>query len=150
MKPQELISHWSAVRADLLATVRKFSEDELRYVPFPNAYSVGQLMLHIAHEEEIEVRYGITRELSDVPPAFSLQDYSTVNAIERVMTETHERTETFLRSLDDAAMERVIETPWGARAPLYDLLWHVLDHEIHHRGELSLMLGWLGKQGLDA
>lgn len=131
-------------------TLRKFSDDELAYVPFPNAYSAGKLMLHIAHEEEIEVRYGITRELSEIPPVFSLVEYAAVGAMERVLTETHARTEKFLRSLDDAAMEREIETPWGARAPLSDMLWHVLEHEIHHRGELSLMLGLLGKQGLDA
>ncbi len=29
------------------------------------------------------------------------------------------------------------------------IFWHVLEHEIHHRGELSLILGFLGKQGLD-
>jgi uncharacterized damage-inducible protein DinB len=30
------------------------------------------------------------------------------------------------------------------------LLGHVLEHEVHHRAELSLILGMRGKQGLDA
>jgi uncharacterized damage-inducible protein DinB len=30
------------------------------------------------------------------------------------------------------------------------MLWHVVEHEIHHRGELSLILGLLGREGLDA
>jgi len=29
------------------------------------------------------------------------------------------------------------------------IIWHVLEHEIHHRGELSLILGLLGREGLD-
>ena len=31
-----------------------------------------------------------------------------------------------------------------------DMLWHVLEHEIHHRAELSLTLGLLGHEGLNA
>jgi len=30
------------------------------------------------------------------------------------------------------------------------MLMHTLEHEIHHRGELSLILGLLGRKGLDA
>jgi len=30
------------------------------------------------------------------------------------------------------------------------MLWHTIEHEIHHRGELSLTLGLLGRAGLDA
>ena len=37
--------------------------------------------------------------------------------------------------------------PVGARLQLGS---HVLEHELHHRGELSLCLGLLGKPGLDA
>jgi uncharacterized damage-inducible protein DinB len=29
------------------------------------------------------------------------------------------------------------------------VIWHVLEHEIHHRGELSLIHGLLGREGLD-
>jgi uncharacterized damage-inducible protein DinB len=111
---------------------------------------VAQLLLHIAHEEEIEVRYGITRELSEVPSAFSFEEYNSLEKIERVLNESHARTNAYLQTLTDADLERVIEMPWGARDTLANFLWHVLEHEIHHRGELSLMLGLLGKQGLDA
>jgi uncharacterized damage-inducible protein DinB len=30
------------------------------------------------------------------------------------------------------------------------VFWHVLEHEIHHRGKVSLILGLLGREGLDA
>jgi uncharacterized damage-inducible protein DinB len=146
----EFVSHWNAVRAGLLMTARKFSDADIEYVPFPNGYSVAQLLLHIAHEEEIEVRYGITRELSDAPPAFAAEEYDTLEKIERELSETHARTQAYLETLSDADMEREIVAPWGARDTLSNFLWHVLEHEIHHRGELSLMLGLLGKEGLDA
>lgn len=150
MKISELLDHWSRVREGLLATARKFSNADIEYVPFPNGYAVAQLLLHIAHEEAIEVQYGILREASEMPPAFSEAEYDTLDKIEAVLNETHTRTERFLQTLNDEDMDREIEAPWGARGTLSDFLWHVLEHEIHHRGELSLLLGLLGKQGLDA
>jgi uncharacterized damage-inducible protein DinB len=30
------------------------------------------------------------------------------------------------------------------------MILHVIEHEIHHRGELSLKLGLLDREGLDA
>jgi uncharacterized damage-inducible protein DinB len=149
MTLDEFTRHWEQVHAALLTTMRKFSDDELLFAPFPNAYSAAQLMLHIAHEEEIEIHYGITREWSEAPPPFSVQQYPRVEAIILVLNETRAHTEYYLSTLTDVDMTRRIETPWGTAAPLSELLWHVLEHEIHHRGELSLILGLLGHKGLD-
>jgi uncharacterized damage-inducible protein DinB len=33
---------------------------------------------------------------------------------------------------------------------MLEMLGHILEHEIHHRGELSLILGLLGREGLNA
>jgi uncharacterized damage-inducible protein DinB len=33
--------------------------------------------------------------------------------------------------------------------PLRSIIWHVLEHEIHHRGELSILIGLLGREGLE-
>ena len=43
----------------------------------------------------------------------------------------------------------VYKTPEGEVFTLRWIIWHVLEHEIHHRGELSLALGLLGREGLD-
>lgn len=150
MKSDELIEHWGNVRDKLLETAHKFSSEDLEYVPFPNGYCVAELLLHVAHEEQIEVLYGITRELNEVPPALTIDEFGTLEKIEDKLNETHARTEAYLKTLGDDDMNNVVETPWGIRDTVGNLMWHVLEHEIHHRGELSLMLGLLGKKGLDA
>jgi len=38
---------------------------------------------------------------------------------------------------------------WGAQVSLGWIVWHVLEHEIHHRGEVFLMLGLLGIEAPD-
>jgi uncharacterized damage-inducible protein DinB len=150
MNLNQLISRWKQVRAGLLTTIRSFSDEELAYAPYAGGWSVAQLMLHIAHEENGEIRYGITGELTAWPPEYRREDYPSIDAIEALLTQVHDRTEAYLETLNDADLERVINAPWGNSYPLTDMLWHVLEHEIHHRGELSLLLGLLGHEGLDA
>jgi uncharacterized damage-inducible protein DinB len=61
----------------------------------------------------------------------------------------HARTEAWLETLDETGLERVIVRPSGHRRTVGWIIWHVVEHEIHHRGELSLILGMLGREGLD-
>ena len=145
-----LLSKWSQIRAGLLATTDKFSDEELTYRPVTRGYTVAETMLHIANEEEGEVRYGITGELPEFPPAFDAGRYCDKPAIIGVLSEIHARTVAYLQGLSDRDLDANIQTPWGETHAQIELLWHVLEHEIHHRGELSLILGLLGRDGLDA
>ncbi len=46
-------------------------------------------------------------------------------------------------------VDQAIVLPWGPQVPLRWVIWHVLEHEIHHRGEIYLMLGLLGMEAPD-
>jgi uncharacterized damage-inducible protein DinB len=54
----------------------------------------------------------------------------------------------YLHTLTIDDLDTIIETKWG-NFSLAFIIWHVIEHEIHHRGELSLVLGTLGREGLD-
>jgi len=41
--------------------------------------------------------------------------------------------------LGDTSTDQPIVVPWGESIPLFWIVWHVVEHEIHHRGELSLL-----------
>lgn len=61
----------------------------------------------------------------------------------------HQDTLQYLESLTVDDTEKVITVPWGETIPLPWIIRHVVEHEIHHRGELSLILGMFGREGLD-
>jgi uncharacterized damage-inducible protein DinB len=145
-----LISHWRSVRAALLETVDKLADAELDFQPYSGAWTVRALLLHIAQEERGEFAYGIMRGLPDFPSEYPVDAYPTVAAIQALLAEVHRPVVAFLDSLGDGDMRRTIDTPWGARYTLLAMLGHLIEHEIHHRGELSLILGMLGKKGIDA
>jgi uncharacterized damage-inducible protein DinB len=145
-----LLSKWAQVRVGLLATIDKFAEAQLIWRPVSRGYSVAETMLHIANEEDGEIRYGLTGELVEFPAAFDARRYAEKTAIVAILAEVHARTITYVQGLSDGDLDATTETPWGERHRRIELLWHVLEHEIHHRGELSLILGLLGSEGLDA
>ncbi|MCK5053163.1 MAG: DinB family protein [Anaerolineales bacterium] len=149
MNLSQMFDHWRQVRSDLLTTMDKYSADHLAFVPFKTAMSVGQIMLHIAGAEEGWFRYVIGWDYDEWPQEYSLADYPNVGSIKALLTEVHTRTEAYLDTQDLDDLERRIDAPWGKSIPLGWIIWHVMEHEIHHRGELSLILGMLGREGLD-
>jgi uncharacterized damage-inducible protein DinB len=140
---------WVQVREGLLATIDKFSDRELSFRT-PDGRSVAEVMLHIAHEEAIEISYAVTRDLSALPDAYNAHGYTTRQSILAVLSGVHEPTLVYLRTASDADLLAELELPWGQKSRALDMLWHVLEHEVHHRAELSLVLGVLGREGLDA
>ena len=66
-----------------------------------------------------------------------------------MLEQARQRTATLLEQLDEGDLSCEYETQKGERFTLGWIIWHVLEHEIHHRGELSMALGLLGREGLD-
>jgi uncharacterized damage-inducible protein DinB len=149
MKPSDLFSHWKQIRAGLVETIDKYDIDQLSYVPFAGSWSAAEIMLHIADAEDGWFRHVVTGELDEWPSHYTVENYPTPAAIKRALADVHRHTEIYLDSLSEADLEQKIETPWGKPILLRWIIWHVLEHEVHHRGELSLILGILGKEGLD-
>lgn len=148
MKLSQLFSHWDQVHSDTLETLDKFSESELTYSAYEGGMPVGRIALHIADAEEGWFRLVATKERQDWPSDYTLENYSTKEAIKTLLSEVHAKTMRYLKTLTTEDLETVVEAPWG-KFSIRFIIWHVLEHEIHHRGELSLILGTLGREGLD-
>lgn len=148
MKLLELFEHWTEVRGGLVRTAERFRQDELSYVPFPGARSLAEALLHIANAEEGWFRYAVTQELAEWPEAPSPKDHPSLAAVLSLVATVHEGTLAYLAPLDVGEFDRTMRTPWGEELTLGQIIWHVIDHEIHHRGEPSLILGLLGREGL--
>lgn len=150
MNAADLIAIWEGVRKGLLAVIGEYAPEDLDYQPFPGGYTVREIILHIAQEELGEVQYGLTRHLSAFPPPYPAEHYPAVEGLAALLSSVHQETLHYLEGLDEGDLDNEVEAGWGGTFRLADLVWHVLEHEIHHRGELSLILGLLGKSGLDA
>jgi uncharacterized damage-inducible protein DinB len=150
MDLEYLLGHWEQVRAGLSDTIDTFHDDELDVRPYTAGRSVRQIVLHIAQEEHGEFGYGIVQTLDAFPAEYSIQEYPTKAALRVLLASVHAPTVAYLRALEPADLSRGVVTPWGASYRLIEMIGHMIEHEIHHRGELSLILGMLGRSGFDA
>lgn len=143
----QLCARWESVRRTLFQLLDRFSEHDLGYRPFPGSWSAGEILTHIANAEDGWLRYAVTREL-DAWPGRPEGDL-TLEAIRSYLAEVHARTKRYLASLPPDQADQPADLPWGEQLTVPQVIWHLLEHEIHHRGELSLILGMLGRQGLE-
>jgi len=147
MNVARIFRHWEQIRTDLLAGLELFSDEQLAFRPaLKYQRSVGDIARHIASAED----YWFQQVVSGRPRArFTEEQYPTVQTIKAALTDVHQKTLTFLNTLTIADLERKFVTPSGNEYGLYWIIWHVIDHECHHRGELYLCLGLLGIDGPD-
>ena len=148
MQPSIIFYPWKKVRKDLLDLLEQFDETELEFKPFPSAWPVGKIFLHIAETEDYWIHYLIRKEIPE-NPHYEFKDFPSKSAIRMKLRVTAERTESFIETLKEPDMEWVFRTPRGENLVMFNVLWHVLEHTLHHRGELSLIQGLLGRKGLD-
>jgi len=150
MEPHPVLSQWERVRQGTLTTLGLFLEDELGYAPAPGGRTIHEIALHIAHEEAIEVLHGTAKTLPVFPKAYEARDYPTPESIGALLDGVHARSLKYLRGLDEAALNTDIALAWGETSTPLKVILHIIEHEVHHRGELSLALGILGRSGFDA
>jgi uncharacterized damage-inducible protein DinB len=123
-------------------------DSQINFAPSEGLRSLGAIACHIAEAEQGWFRHMVTGQLASWPE-FKSGDYPTVESIKELLTSVHQQTEEYLASIDLTGLERIVPTPWGEEIPLRWIVWHVLEHEIHHRGEIFLMLGLMGMEAPD-
>jgi uncharacterized damage-inducible protein DinB len=145
----ELFGHWTSVRKGLYQALDLLADEQLDFVPREGLWSLGHVARHIANAEEGWFRHIVTGELEEWPRDYTAADYPTVDAVKLLLQEVHSRTATYLKGVTAADVDQRIQLSWGPEVTLRWVIWHVLEHEIHHRGEIYLMIGLMGMEAPD-
>ncbi len=150
MKVSELFSHWTEIRHELLRALDLLSDEQLNFVPREGLWSLGTVVRHIAEAELGWYQCILTGKLKEWPASFTAEDYPTVEAVKALLAEVHAQSEAYLDTLELDDLTRDVKNPWTSETMSQQwVIWHVIDHETHHRGEVFLMLGLMGIQGPD-
>jgi uncharacterized damage-inducible protein DinB len=150
MELSHLLHYWDTVRETLFEALDKLTDSQLDFTPAPGLWSLRRVACHIALAEEGWFRYQVTRELDDWPEINDAEAvYPSVASVKVLLEEVHARTRAFLSEDGEAKMAMDIPVTWGNSVKLEWIVWHVLEHEIHHRGEIFLMLGLQGIEAPD-
>jgi uncharacterized damage-inducible protein DinB len=147
MNAKQLFGYWNDVRDGLLAALDKLIDSQLDFRPREGLWTLRETVVHMAGTEDGWLRYyALNRWHENIPQA---PDYPTIASLKALLAEMHERTLKQFAEDADVLMEQASPLPWGGQVSLGWAVWHVLEHEIHHRGEVFLMLGLMGIEAPD-
>jgi uncharacterized damage-inducible protein DinB len=144
------LKRWPVVREGTLEVIDAFNNEDLSYVPVKGGWNVARIMLHIGGAAEYWLHSGVlTGEKTDPGIKRTLENYPTIDVIKTYLADQHRRSMKLLESFDPDLWTQPVTFEDSYGYPPNWIFWHVIEHEIHHRGELSLITGILGHEGLD-
>ena len=140
---EPFLEYWDKIRGRTLRVARRIPAERLEWSPRAGAWSFGDVLRHLGAIERhmfaenarlAPSRYpGCGRELAD--------GYDEVFVyLDRMHSEAME----IFARLSPEDLERRCETPAGVSIPVWKWLRAMVEHEVHHRGQLYAILGLLG------
>ena len=137
------LEYWSSVPGRTLRVVRAIPPEHLEWTYQEGKFTLGDLVRHLAALQ----RHMFAENFAGRPSRYAghgpelAAGYDEVLAfLERMDQETRE----ILLGLPPGRLEEKCETPGGARLRVWKWLRAMVEHEIHHRGQIYLYLGLLG------
>ena len=140
---QEFLDYFEGIHARTRRVIDCIPADKWEWAPAEGKFSFADLVRHLGAIERWMFaenaagrpsRYpGHGRELAEGGAA-------VVDYFERM----HAEAVAIFRELDSDALTRKVSTPAGIQITAWKWLRAMVEHEVHHRGQIYLMLGQLG------
>ena len=139
MKAIDVFSHWGEARTLLVEAVQTLQDSDLAYTPGGGLRSIGENVAHIGQGEDFWCSRVVDQPMG-VWDAAEDPQLATVSGLLRRLDELHQKTLGHLSALEASALEEQIETRRGPRTKHW-VFWHIIEHEVHHRGEVFFAMG---------
>lgn len=150
----EALESWGYTREGVIAEARSIDDAHWEFRPAPGARSAAELVHHIVESGLMAVG-----ELTRVDGDFTRQDFSAILeehaghfATERdrdrlihILEETHKEGDRRFREAGELFMLQGIRRFDGLPGTRLAWLWHAIDHESYHRGQLAMYVRMTGQ-----
>ena len=137
---EEFLAHFEKVRGRTRRLVECIPADRVDWAYKPGAFTLGDLVRHIAVTE----RYIWAETLHRRQSAYTTHGREladTKDALLALMDRLHAESMTLFRALTPEMLAEKGATPEGSKLTTWKWLRMMPEHEIHHRGQLYTMLG---------
>jgi uncharacterized damage-inducible protein DinB len=149
------LAEWESYQSKLIQSVKDLSEEELDLKPFPKLRSLRDILTHLtavrarwfflvmgAGGEEFKRVSTWDKRGRKAKTLLELLD--GLQRTFQVMRET-------IQNWTDKDWERTWPGEYRGEPEIitpYWVVWHLIEHDLHHGGEISIMLGLSGKRGI--
>lgn len=138
----EFVSYFDRVRERTMRVAALVPEEKVEWSWRAGKFTLGDLMRHLAATE----RYMFAENAQLLPsryPGHGQELAQGLPAILEFMRRMHDESMTIFRSLRDEDLERKCMTPGGVELRVGKWLRSMVEHEVHHRGQIYLLLSML-------
>ena len=135
----DFLDYLARIRERTQRVVELVPDDRLEWRPDPGAFSFADLLRHVAALE----RYMFAENVRGRPSRYPGHGPELAEGAEEVRAfwrRCRREALALYGELTDADLERDCTTPAGAELRTWKWLRAMVEHEVHHRGQLYLML----------
>lgn len=137
------LDYWHRVRERTVRVAGRIPADRMEWAHRDGAFTFGDLLRHLAATERHMFAENARLRPSRYP-GHGKELADGYDAVMAYMARMHDETVGLLADLSSEDLERRCVTPGGASIPVWKWLRAMVEHEVHHRGQIYLMLGILG------
>ena len=140
-----LLDYWEKVRGRTRRVVDCIPAERLEWTWQTGKFTLGDLVRHLAGIERYMYAENAQRKPSRYP-GHGRELADGLDAVRAYFERAHAESMEIFRGLADADLEGKCEAPGGASITVGKWLRLMVEHEIHHRGQIYMALGMLGVQ----
>jgi uncharacterized damage-inducible protein DinB len=119
----------------------QLDDDLIHSKPTPEVREMGEVALHLLRSLEYYLR-GLSQEIWESAP-YTLEKYGTIESLSDLVEEVFERAMSYMKQLSTSDLSVTINS-FNRPATVGEILLEMLEHSIHHRGQLTVYFRLLG------
>ncbi len=145
MKLGDIFSNYFMVRGQLVETVKGLSQDQLDWTALNHPNSIGSLLLHIAETECWWVSCVALGRQDEVDE----QKFSRGRPLEEILESLDSQHREFTEYLNSEDIDDWDEVFYEVKEHDFKLskralVWHVVEHQARHRGQIFMLMRMQG------
>jgi uncharacterized damage-inducible protein DinB len=140
---REFLDYWKKVRQRTLRVIACIPEDKYDWSYQPGKFTLADIIRHLAAIE----RYMYAENAQLKPSCYSGHGKELADGpveVRAFMDRMHRESVEIFGHLNQDDLQRKCVTPGGAPITVWKWLRAMVEHEVHHRGQIYLYLGILG------
>jgi len=141
----DLLDHLERYRAVTLQALDLVTDEELKWRPGPDHYTLGQQFLHIAQSEDFQIQAYLKGDWDYERSRFPVRELKT-GELREMLEVTRNRTMVALKALGTERLDEVVDLGEGKpRQTLRWWLWLLVEHEVHHKAQIAAYIRQMGR-----
>jgi uncharacterized damage-inducible protein DinB len=142
-RADSFLAYFEGIRRRTRQVALLIPEDRLEWAHRPGAFTLGDLVRHLAAIE----RWMFAENAAGRPSRYPGHGRELAEGKQGVLDyldRMHAEAVEIIGALSEEQLQAPALTPAGAAMPAWKWLRAMVEHEVHHRGQIYLLLGMLG------